>query len=325
MQKSRSALRCWVLTEGHTGTVNQAVGLAEAMGLQPEIKRFMPRAPWKFVPPRLWRRPLELGDAASDALTPPWPDLLISCGKRAAAPAHAIRMAAGGRCFVVQVLAPPVPAAWFDMLVLPRHDGRGGANIFVTEAAIHRVTPAKLAAARARFADLFEHLPQPRVAVLIGGSNKRHRLTEAAMTRLADQLATVCRRQHTGLMITPSRRTGAENTRILLDKLRGLPSYVWDGGGDNPYFGMLAWADAIVVTVDSVSMTSEACSTGKPVYVAALEGHSKRIAAFHRHMQARGYTRPFDGHIEAWSYAPPDDTLRAAAEVWRRVEQRGIG
>lgn len=324
MQTLPSSLHCWVLTEGYAGSVNQAVGLAEALGLQATVKRFMPRAPWKYLPPRLWPHPLTLGDASSDTLAPPWPDLLISCGKRAAAPAHAIRAAAGGKCFAVHVLSPPVPDTWFDMLILPRHDGRSGKNIVVTDAALHRVTPAKLAEARAHFAKLFEKLPQPRVAVLIGGSNKRHSLTEAAMTRLAGQLADLCRDRHAGLMITPSRRTGAANTRILLDKLRGLPSYVWDGAGENPYFGMLAWADAIVVTVDSVSMTSEACATGKPVYVAALDGHSTRIAAFHRHMQAQGYTKPFAGRIEPGHYAPPDDTARAAAEVRQRMAQRGL-
>lgn len=30
----------------------------------------------------------------------------------------------------------------------------------------------------------------------------------------------------------------------------------------NPQMGLLAWADAFVVTADSVSLISEACSTG---------------------------------------------------------------
>ena len=44
---------------------------------------------------------------------------------------------------------------------------------------------------------------------------------------------------------------------------------VWDGQGDNPYFGMLALADLIVVTQDSVSMISEAAATTAPTASAA--------------------------------------------------------
>jgi mitochondrial fission protein ELM1 len=65
--------------------------------------------------------------------------------------------------------------------------------------------------------------------------------------------------------------------------------------GDNPHLGHLAWADTFIVTADSVSMLSEACSTGKPVYVVGGDRCRGKIAAFHRTLQARGATRPFTG------------------------------
>src|SRR5690606_967575 len=101
-------LRCWVLTEGHVGMVNQAVGLAEAMGLAPEIKRLAVRAPWKHLPPRLWIRALDAPGPGGDRLEPPWPDLVISCGKRSVAPALAIRRTSRGRTFAVHIQTPPV-------------------------------------------------------------------------------------------------------------------------------------------------------------------------------------------------------------------------
>ncbi len=73
---------------------------------------------------------------------------------------------------------------------------------------------------------------------------------------------------------------------------------MWDGTGDNPYFAFLALADAIVVTEDSVNMVTEAAGTGKPVYVQSLPGRSTRLARFHRLMQERGATRPFEGRLE---------------------------
>jgi hypothetical protein len=81
---------------------------------------------------------------------------------------------------------------------------------------------------------------------------------------------------------------------------------------------MLGTANAIVVTADSVSMVSEAATTGKPVYVVDLDGGSRKFARFHQAMRDAGITRPFAGKIEAWQYTPPDDTARAAAEIRRR-------
>ncbi|KAA8518538.1 hypothetical protein F0562_016012 [Nyssa sinensis] len=59
--------------------------------------------------------------------------------------------------------------------------------------------------------------------------------------------------------------------------------------------GHLAWADAFVITADSVSMLSEACSTGKPVYVIGAERCTWNFADFHKSLRERGLVRPFTG------------------------------
>jgi hypothetical protein len=115
--------------------------------------------------------------------------------------------------------------------------------------------------------------------------------------------------------VTPSRRTRQGSIAALEAALKGVPHIVWDGSGDNPYFGFLALADAIVVTEDSVNMVTEAAGTGKPVYVQGLPGRSNRLARFHRLMRERGATRPFQGRLESWSYAPINDTEMVAAAV----------
>ena len=321
-EEERAGLRCWVLTEGHVGMVNQAVGLAEAMGLAPEIKRLAVRTPWKHLPPRLWVKALSAAGPGGDRLEPPWPDLLISCGKRSVAPALAIRRASRGRTFAVHIQTPPVDPGRFDLVVAPAHDRLTGPNVFVTRAAVHRVTPARLEQAAARFAPLLANLPRPLVAVLIGGSNGRHRLTPELTARVAEQLAALSRSRGIGLAVTASRRTGVENEAILRNRLSGASAVVWDGQGENPYFGYLGLADAVVVTADSVSMVSEAVSTGKPVHVVDLPGASRRIGRFHASLRDAGMTRRFDGTLDSWHYAPPDDTARAAAEVWRRLRDR---
>lgn len=91
--------------------------------------------------------------------------------------------------------------------------------------------------------------------------------------------------------------------------------YFWDGNGDNPYQGMLAWADALLVTEDSVSMLSEAVSTGKPVYIIKMEGGSERFQRFYDYLFDNNYARPFEGKIEHWTYLPPNDLKQAAHKV----------
>lgn len=319
-----SARSCWVLTEGHIGMENQALGVAEAMGLTPVVKRLRPRAPWKWLPPRLWPTPLRAPGPAGDPLEPPWPDLLITCGKRATAPSAKIRQISNGRTFTVHIQTPPMDPAKFDVVLVPAHDGFTGDNVFVTTAAVHRVTPGKLATAATEFEARWRHLPRPWIAVLIGGSNNRHRLTPGIATRLAEDLKALAAKAGGSLLITASRRTGAENEAILRETLATVPGEIWDGQGENPFFGLLGLADTILVTCDSVSMTSEAASTGKPVYVIDLEGESRRIDDFHRRLRDAGITRRFTGEIGDYSYDPPDDTARAANHIRTLMAARGV-
>lgn len=296
----------------------QCRGLAEALGVVPALKRVRVRLPWDWLPSRLWFRPLAAPTRDSDRLAPPWPDLIISCGNVGAPLAAAIRAESGGRTRVVHIQDPKMDLASFDLVIVPRHDGVTGANVIVSKAALHPVTREKLAEGRERWAPVLAHLPRPLVAVLIGGSNRRHRLAPAVTERLADDLVRLARNSGGSLAVTPSRRTGAENEAIIRKRLEEVPAYIWDGRAENPYFGLLALADAIVVTEDSVSMTSEAVATGKPVYIARLEGESRRLRRFHQMLMDDGMTRPFAGQLATWRYAPPDDTARAAAEIRRR-------
>jgi mitochondrial fission protein ELM1 len=70
-----------------------------------------------------------------------------------------------------------------------------------------------------------------------------------------------------------------------------------------------------VTTEDSVNMVTEACGTGKPVYVQRLEGRSRRLSRFHELMRQRGATRPFEGKLETWSYPPINDTELVASAI----------
>ncbi|OYQ32670.1 hypothetical protein CHU95_18050 [Niveispirillum lacus] len=312
------------MSDGRAGIENPCLGLAEALGLTPMVKRVALRSPWRQTTPYLPLPGLDLPlSSASDRLDPPWPDLLISSGRQAVALSMAIGRRSA-RTVRVHIQNPGVPFDRFDLVSLPRHDGKSAANLVVSIGAIHRVTAQKLDAAAIDWAPLAAGQPRPLVAVMIGGSNRFCRLTPDLMTNTATQLARLVREHGVGMMITTSRRTGAENEAILRQSLADLPVFLWDGSGPNPYFGMLALADALIVTSDSVAMVSEAASTGKPVHIIDLPGNAPKFQRFHSRLQADGITRPFRGQVEQWQYQPLRDTGLLADRVQDLLRQRGL-
>jgi hypothetical protein len=305
---------------------NQCVGLAESLGIKPIVKRIKLRSPWKQLSPFL-RFGLGLAHSAKgDPIAPPWPDLLIATG-RASVPAalYVRRMsrAAGGKgTFTVQLQNPVIDTSRFDLVIVPRHDGMTGPNVMTTRGALHRVSSDMLAKEAVTFAPQVAHLPKPHIAVLIGGANAVYQLTPHEMRPLAKQLVDLVKKQGGSLIVTPSRRTGDENLAILQDALKEVPSYIWDGKGANPYYGMLAVADTILVTCDSVNMVSEAATTGKPVYVIQLAGGSDKFRRFHQALRDDGATRPFEGVMEKWNYAPLNDVELVSERIQRMMAER---
>jgi mitochondrial fission protein ELM1 len=312
--------RCWVVTDGKIGMETQCVGLAEAMGLRPEVKRLTTRAPWRWLIPALWPPGFGAVDPRGDVLTPPWPDLLIATGRQSVVPALAVKRAGAGRTVLVQIQRPGFAAARVDVVVTPAHDRLAGANVIETLGSLHRISAARLAAEGETFRPGLAHLPRPLVTVLLGGPNKVYRWTDVVLRRLGDDLARLCADQGCGLAVSASRRTGDDAFARLRARLDGLPAVFWsEGDGPNPYFGWLALADAVVVTADSVNMVSEACSTGKPVFVVALDGGSAKFRRFHDALADSGVTRPFAGRFDRWTYIPLDETTRVAGEIARRL------
>jgi hypothetical protein len=138
------------------------------------------------------------------------------------------------------------------------------------------------------------------------------------MRKLGAQLAAL----EGSLIITASRRTSEAQRDAFLSGLGTRAHWHWDGTGENPYMGMLAWADTILVTADSVSMLSDAASTGKPVYMIPMDGGSAKFDAFHQNLMGKGIIRPFDGVLERWSYEPPNDAALIATEIQRLMKLR---
>jgi mitochondrial fission protein ELM1 len=309
---------CWVLTTGEAGMRSQALGLAEAVGLPFVEKRVVLNAPWSWLPGGLLSVPLTAAKFDGAPATPPWPRLVIGCGRRSIGPALAVKRASGGRTLAVYVQNPELAREKFDLVAAMPHDGVTGANVATSATALHRVTEQRLAEARDEWRGRL-CADGPVLGVLVGGDNGGYRLTEA-VTRQLIRIVERARREHGfSAAVTPSRRTD-DAARAMLTKgvtNAGLGTF-WDEKGENPYFGILALSDRLIVTAESISMISEALATGRPVHVLSLEGRARRHDAFLTRVVSQGLVSPIDGDDLDWSFTGPG-AVNATPAVAERV------
>ncbi len=309
----------WVLTTGEAGMQSQAMGLAEAVGLPIEEKRIALRPPWSWLPGGLVPMPLSALHPSGDALTPPWPRLVVGCGHRSIGPALAVKRLSGGRSLAAYVQNPEWGARQFDLVAAMPHDGVKGSNVVTVPTALHVVTQGRQAKAREIWRGRLAADGRPFLGVLVGGDNGGYRLTEGVTARLIRILKTAHAGHGMRAAITPSRRTGDAAKRLISDALAAEAwGSMWDATGENPYLGILALADRLIVTGDSISMISEALATGRPVHVLPLEGQGKRHDAFLTRIVEERLVSPIQGDDLDWGFAS-QGAIDSTAEPARRI------
>lgn len=296
----------------------QARGLAKAVAGEVVEKVVVMRPPWRWFPAG-WPGVLRGVDAGTgDALAPPWPDLIVTCGRRSAILGLAAKRAAGGRPLLVHLQDPLTSLRNFDLVVAMEHDDIQGPKVLKVLTTLHDMTPERLAEAVAVWEPRLAHLPRPLVGVLLGGPTRHSAFGAAEAQDLLARLAALRARTGGGAVVVPSRRTPDEVLAVFAEAAKDDPGvWVWDRSGDNPYVGVLALADRLVITGDSISMISEALATPHPVEVFA-GNLRKRHAGFVQTLVDRGLARWFDGEV---SQAKPRPVLDATAEAAAAVRK----
>ena len=314
MLRKGSGLITWVLTDGKAGDELQALSVAEALGLTPEIRRVKPRPPFTWAMPWGPIDPRERPGAPGSPLALPYPDLLIASGRRAVAYLRFVKKASGGRTYTVFLKDPRTGPGTADLIWSPDYDRLRGPNVLNTLTPPHQISPQRLEAARARPDPRLAHLPHPRVAVLAGGSSRHHRFTQADTARFIGHLTAVAE-TGAGLMVTASRRTPS----ILREALAALTvrhrGFFWDGTGENPYVGLLGLADFIVATADSTNMIGEAAATGRPILVFEPSGGHPKLDVYIKGLKAHGIVHPFEGRLVGQPYEPLNSTPKVAQAI----------
>lgn len=259
----------WALTSDRAGDRAQILALAEALAWPLAEKRLAFNRRYKRPNIFLGASRTSLDIAASSALAPPWPDLVIASGRRSTPIARWIRAQAGGHCRLVHIGRPWAPLDLFDLIVTTaQYALPDRPNILHNSLTLNRPDPARLAAASEQWQSRLSALPRPWIALLAGGGTRPYNLDAATARRLGDQANAMAAELGGSLLVSTSRRTGEAASAALLGAITG-PAYRhrWQPSGENPYPAFLELADSFVVTGDSASMLSEACHSGRPVYI----------------------------------------------------------
>jgi mitochondrial fission protein ELM1 len=305
----------WVLDDPRVGVAEQAVGIAEHLGVR--FQRIQPSLTW------LSQVGAHMPAAARPTDAPAGPRLLIASGGRSGAAALWLKARLG--CPIVHCLHPRLPlklvGPLFDLLVIPHHDLPPRLpNVLPILGVPHRLSPFLLASARAAWAERLAHLPRPRLALLVGGPPRGGGLSPRLARELGEQAAQHAIEAGGAVLARTTRRTGAAAADALAAGLgRAMHVLYRHGEPDaDPYLGFLATADTIIVTGDSLATISEACATDVPVFIALPELGADRHRRAHASLYAADQARPLASPLTPYARTPLDEPSRIAAHILRR-------
>ena len=243
--------------------------LADALGWPFELRRIALKEQWVFGKPRVEPSLHHLDASRSDPLEPPWPDLLLTIGRRPSMAALWVKVQSGGRSRVVLVGKPAGRPELFDLVIssaaaqippLP--------HVFKMSFPLMRVSEREVAEAADAWRARFAKLPRPLVAFLVGGPTRPFVYDERVVRRL-DALAREVIAKGGTPYFTTSRRTPpafVESLARALPDSAPLFRFAPDAA-ENPYRPLLGLADGFVVTGDSISMMVEVIRLRRPLAI----------------------------------------------------------
>lgn len=328
----------WVLTGAKTGDNAQALRAANAMGLPFVEKRLAVKAAFATAKPSV-RPTLDIFDlAASDPIEAPWPDLVITIGRRLSLAGLWIKRQSGGLTRIALFNAPKGMSEDFDLIVAPGYYRIAeGPNVCRIGLPLIAANEDRIAQAKKDYAIEFSALPRPLHVLLLGGDMGTARLDPDFASETVRLMQAGFAGQGT-IFASTSRRTPAAAADAVQSALRPKDRlYRWrEDQPFNPYFGLLAHGDSFTVTADSLSMLTEVARLGKPLAIATppqRPGFLRRLMRPFAPAGARDLGEAADyllrgGHavrlgarLPAVTVPPPDDTLKVA-EALKRIAMR---
>lgn len=320
-----TAPKIWVLVDNRIGNANQAIILAEKIGQPFEIKHInynlfarLPNSILSLFPIHIKCKILK------QLKTENIPEIIISAGRRTAVLAVYLKKLSNNKSKIIQIMRPNLEPKSFELIILPQHD-------------IYNHTLPKIVRILGALTNIQEKLPSIKVnfenkypdiknfiAVIVGGSNKNYKLSMENAQELGEALSAIADNHSLALFITFSRRT-PKNVKEYFQKKFQWPNICYDpeSGEANPYPAILGSAEFIVSTSDSISMCSEAVSTGKPVYIYRPDSFPlKKHNFFIQQLVDLGIARRLDkdtDYLEPYSYEPLSEINKVAKIIQKHI------
>jgi uncharacterized protein len=319
MLKPDEAAQIYLITDGKAGDLAQLEGVAQAIGWPAEIRKIAPRKPFTWLMPWFGTDPRETRQHTKGPLQQPFPDIAIATGRRVVTYLKLLKTRSPST-FTVFLKDPLTGSSAADFIWVQSHDRLRAPNVYATIAAPHRLSSEAMRNVRDNPPAFLADLQAPFATVLIGGKSRHFAFSQHDENRLI-QLLMRASDSNATLLVTVSRRTPEALTKQLRALFTGTRHYFWDGKGDNPYVAMMALADAVIVTADSINMIGEAAATGKQIHIFWPKGHSAKIERFASALSQKAAVRNFDGTLEWNTYPPLNATDEIAAEIRQRYAE----
>lgn len=284
----------WVLLSPRAGDNTQLLALANRLAAGFIAKRFVfhgLESPFRIV---LGATLKGLAHGAGNALNGTAPDVLLVAGRPNEAVAFWIKHHLNPDVKIVYVGSPWADFAKFDLVITtPQYRLPRLPNILQNDLPLHDVLPERLAEAASQWSEEIDRLPKPRTALLVGGRSGPYLFGPQSAARLATLASARANAQGGSLLVTTSARTLPAATKALFEAI-AVPShrFAWRPDTPNPFHAYLGLADEFVVTADSVSMLTEACATGKPVFLFDTETGRRSMRAEENRMEKTGKMPP---------------------------------
>jgi len=268
-----SKKNCWILSDNLVGHEKQSISLAEKLNINYKLIKikkvnFIKRNLSNFF--NLQKK---------NFFKPPYPKIIISCGKNTAYYSKMIKQKTKNKIFSIFIQKPPININNFDVVISPKHDKCKGLNVIETQGALTKINLKYIKNVNKTKKPSI--LKQNFITVLIGGNSRHHKITKPILDKIIKNLKSIEEQKKIRIFILVSRRTGKKDYLYLKKNLISNNFiFVLPNSKKISYLNALSFAKAIIVTSDSVSMVTEACSTGKPTYIIDIPTKSKRFSLF---------------------------------------------
>lgn len=265
--------RVWLLLGDKHGDNAQVDAIGETLAWDCERKRVHVRAPFDVEKPRVGASLHHIDLSRSDPLEPPWPDLIVTIGRRPSMVALWVREQSGGRARIALIGKPSGPAEVFDLVIVSGETEIAPLpNVCKIALPLMRANENAIAAAVESWEGRLAALPRPLIAVLIGGPTGPFIFNERVIDRVVEVAAGLTADTGGTPYVTTSRRTPDAIVAALKAKLpSSWPFFEWTPAtAENPYLALLGLADGFVVTGDSISMLVEVVRLRKPLAILEL-------------------------------------------------------